>query len=138
MWKYARKKSKGESACTPICMHVHVYLLSWPKGLTGPLGKYLIRTLPYEEWIHTEVEVCASVSVCWGLIFALDVLIWSVLQRHTETCWDHTSALQNNRLYQEPLLRGCQQLWKPSVECIQTQAQMTNRHVNTFKMTRFQ
>lgn len=34
--------------------------------------------------MHTEVEVCVSVSVCSDLISTLDVLILSELQRHTQ------------------------------------------------------
>lgn len=53
----------------------------------------------YPEWMHAGLEVCARVSVCWGLISTLDVLILSVLQRHAEACSDHTFDLQNNYLH---------------------------------------
>lgn len=107
LWGECEKRVSRNDCILLLLLFLCMYVCEC--GVTGPLGKCLVCTLLYEEWIHTELEVSASVSVRRGLIFALDVLIWPVLQRHTEACWDHTSALQNNRLHQEPLLSGRQQ-----------------------------
>lgn len=71
--------------------NVYAYLnvcvcVSGPEALSGLMRPCLIHAQQHQEWMHTEVEVCASVSVCWGLISTLDVLILSVLQRHAATC----------------------------------------------------
>lgn len=84
-----------------------------------------------------------SVSLCWGLISTLDVLILSVLQRRTWPRSDHTSALQNNRLHVELLLSGTRAC--KSAACVHTKskshlcslvANLESRHTGASSLTR--
>lgn len=67
-----------------------------------------------------------SVSVCCGLISTLDVLILSVLQRHTEVCWGSHLSFAKESPLSEAFCSVVTTAMNLPGERVQTQIQATN------------